>query len=64
MSKNLLTIEQLSEYIGVKPSTIYQWTHYKKIPYIKLGSFVRFDPDDQIDSWVAGNTLLPPECIQ
>ena len=38
----LLTPEEISELLGVKLSTIYQWTHIGYIPHFKLGRFVRF----------------------
>ncbi len=41
MSK-LLTPQEMAEYLGVKVSTIYQWTHIGYIPHMKLGRFVRF----------------------
>ncbi|MFQ5870167.1 MAG: helix-turn-helix domain-containing protein, partial [Candidatus Zixiibacteriota bacterium] len=34
----LLTVEEIAEYLNLKPSTIYQWTHQGFIPHIKLGS--------------------------
>jgi excisionase family DNA binding protein len=33
----LLTPQEIAEYLGVKPSTIYQWTHQGFIPHVKLG---------------------------
>lgn len=39
----LLTIDDLAEWLQVKPRTIYQWVHEGYIPVIKLGALVRFD---------------------
>jgi len=36
----------MSELLGVKVSTIYQWTHIEYIPHMKLGRFVRFKEKD------------------
>ena len=36
----------MAEYLGVKVSTIYQWTHIGYIPHMKLGRFVRFKEND------------------
>ncbi len=44
----LLTPEQISDLLGVKLSTIYQWTHIGYIPHFKLGRFVRFREKDVI----------------
>jgi excisionase family DNA binding protein len=36
----------MSTVLGVKLSTIYQWTHIGYIPHFKLGRFVRFKEAD------------------
>ncbi len=48
----LLTPQQIAELLGVKPSTIYQWTHEGFIPHVKLGRLVRFD-EGAVTAWVA-----------
>jgi len=50
----LLDITQLSEAINVKKKTIYDWTHKKQIPYVKMGRLLRFDLDD-IEKWIRRN---------
>jgi len=47
----LLTPDQIAEYLGVRKSTIYQWTHEGYIPYVKLGKFVRFKAS-RIERWL------------
>ena len=47
----LLTVDQVAQWLQVKPGTIYQWVHEKYIPVIKLGALVRFDPGS-IMAWV------------
>lgn len=42
----LLTPDEMSALLGVKLSTIYQWTHIGYIPHFKLGRFVRFKEND------------------
>jgi len=49
----LLTAQEIATYLGVQPSTIYQWTHQGYIPHIKLGKFVRFKEND-VEKWVEG----------
>ena len=51
----LLTPDEMAEYIGVKKSTIYQWTHIGYIPHIKMGKFVRFKLS-QIDKWLESHS--------
>ena len=50
----MLSPEQVSDMLEVKVSTIYQWTHQRFIPHIKLGRFVRFR-EDEIETWLAEN---------
>ena len=52
----LLTVEEIAEYLKLKPSTIYQWTHQGFIPHIKLGSRVRFRIS-QIEKWLESRTV-------
>jgi len=50
----MLSPEQVSDLLKVKVSTIYQWTHQRFIPHIKVGRFVRFR-EDEIETWLAEN---------
>jgi len=52
----LLTVEEIAEYLSLKPSTIYQWTHQGFIPHIKIGSRVRFRMS-QIEKWLESRTV-------
>jgi len=47
----LLNVTEVAQLIGVKPSTIYQWTHQGFIPYVKVGKLVRFKPD-AVMKWI------------
>jgi excisionase family DNA binding protein len=40
--ERLLDVEEIAEFLRVKPGTIYQWTHEGYIPYIKIGKLLRF----------------------
>jgi excisionase family DNA binding protein len=40
--EELLTIDQLAEYLKVSKNTLYAWTCGKKIPFIKIGGILRF----------------------
>jgi len=48
--QNLLGLNEIAEYLGVKPSTIYAWVNQKRLPYYKIGSLVKFDLHD-IEAW-------------
>ena len=49
--ENLLTPQEIADVLGVKASTIYQWTHEEYIPHVKLGRFVRFR-QSQVERWL------------
>ena len=43
MEKRLLSVSELSEYIGISVNTIYSWVSQKIIPYIKCGRLTKSD---------------------
>jgi len=49
--QKLLKPHEIADLLGVKPSTIYQWTHEGYIPHIKVGRNVRFRECD-IEQWL------------
>ncbi len=49
---NLMTVDELAEYLGLKKQTIYNWLHQKKISGIKIGKVWRFDRK-YIDKWLS-----------
>ena len=49
--EKLLTIQQLSDLLQIKPSTVYKWVHYHYIPSVKLGASVRFK-EKKIEEWL------------
>jgi excisionase family DNA binding protein len=51
MENNLMTIDDLSDYLKVTRRTIYEWLKGKKIPAIKLIGQWRFKKD-KIDAWL------------
>jgi excisionase family DNA binding protein len=51
----LYDIRDVSEILGVKPSTIYTLVHQGKIPHIRIGRLIRFTPE-QIDEFLQGST--------
>ncbi|MEW6410929.1 MAG: helix-turn-helix domain-containing protein [Candidatus Zixiibacteriota bacterium] len=53
--ERLLTPQEVADYLNVKKSTIYGWTHEEKIPHLKLGNLVRFRKED-IERWLKTRT--------
>ena len=48
---SLLTVKEVSQWLQVKPSTLYVWAEHGMIPHLKLGRLVRFD-HDEIEMWL------------
>jgi len=46
----IMTLEEVAEYLRVKPQTIYTWAQEKRIPAAKLGKEWRFRKS-VIDKW-------------
>lgn len=44
--RSLITVQELAEQLKVAPQTIYGWTCSRKIPFMKVGGRLRFDPDE------------------
>lgn len=52
VDKDFLTITELSEYLGVKRSTVYAWVRDGQIPYYRVNKkLIRFKRDE-IDRWM------------
>ncbi len=49
----LLTVEEVAQWLQVKPRTIYQWVHERYIPVVKLGTLVRFNQASLV-AWLKG----------
>ena len=50
-TKRLLTANEVAEILGAARQTIYQWALQGKLPAVRSGDFVRFDPDD-VQAWI------------
>jgi len=56
MNKLLINVKQLSESTGLSVFTLYSWINQKKIPYVKVGRLIRFEPR-KIEKWIEGNSV-------
>jgi len=52
----LMTVDDLAEYLKVKRRTIYDWLKHNKIPALRLVGQWRFKKNT-IDAWLDGKTL-------
>lgn len=51
-NKQFLNIEELSQYLNIKKSTLYSWVSQGEIPHHKIGHLVRFNKE-AIDEWLS-----------
>ena len=47
----LMTIEEVAERLGVSVRHVRRLVHERRIPFIKWGHLLRFDPDE-IEAWI------------
>lgn len=50
MDNDIMTLEEVANYLKLKPQTIYTWAQEKRIPAAKLGKEWRFKKS-LIDEW-------------
>jgi|APSaa5957512576_1039674.scaffolds.fasta_scaffold117374_2 excisionase family DNA binding protein len=62
MSEQVMNAEQLAEYLGIAESTVYKWVEYRKIPFTKIGTLLRF-PKWIIDRWLAERAVRPEQSL-
>ena len=58
MSERWLSIEEISEHLGVKKDTIYKWVARKKMPAHKVGRLLKFQIKE-IDRWIREGKAAP-----
>lgn len=51
-SRRLMDLPAVAERLGVNERHIRRLVHERRIPFIKWGHLLRFDPDE-IDAWLA-----------
>lgn len=51
-----LTVHQAADMLGLHEQTIYRWTRAGRIPVLRLGAALRFDPTALAD-WLSGRSL-------
>ena len=58
LTRRLLSIQEASDYTGLAVNTLYKMVNQRRIPYVKLGSCVRFDLG-LLDGWLQQHTVMP-----
>jgi len=54
----LLTIQQAANHTGLSTHTLYKMVSQRRVPFVKLGGALRFNPE-QLDQWIKQNTVMP-----
>ena len=57
-SPPLIGVHEAARYISVSVTTLYKWVSQRKIPYIKMGRLVKFDPM-KLEEWIKQQTVMP-----
>jgi len=57
-SRRFLTIKEAAAYTGLAVSTLYKMVGRRQIPYIKMGSLVKFDLA-ALEKWIKSQTVMP-----
>lgn len=53
----LIDINELSHRLSIPKGTLYNWVYLRRIPFIKAGRSLRFDPDEVIQSLPHSSTM-------
>ena len=53
---HLLDVPQLAEHLGVPESHVRRLVQERRVPYVKWGRYVRFDPK-AVNAWIEANTI-------
>lgn len=43
---NLMTLKEAAQKLGIAPLTLYTWCQMKRLPYYKIGRYLKFDERD------------------
>ena len=54
--REFLTVDELSEYLGIKRSNLYSKVERKEIPHYRVGRLILFKKDE-IDAFMAGRRV-------
>jgi excisionase family DNA binding protein len=58
MMEELVTIDEISKYLGVKKSTLYWKVETRQIPHYKIGNLLRFRKSE-IEAWLQSTKSEP-----
>ena len=53
---SLMNVEQVATRLAVTPRFVRRLVDERRIPFVKVGKFVRFDPVD-VENWIEANRV-------
>ena len=53
--------DRLAEHLGVSARFVRRLVEERRVPYLKVGKFVRFDPDE-VDNWLEQQRVNATRC--
>ncbi|KPJ86759.1 MAG: hypothetical protein AMS17_11045 [Spirochaetes bacterium DG_61] len=56
--EKLLDIREAANILSLKTKTLYAYIHKRRIPFVKLGARVLFDPE-RLQNWVKERSVEP-----
>ena len=59
--KSIMTVDDLSEYLGLQPSYIRKMTHNREIPYYKPNGKKLYFQREEIDEWILSSRVATAE---
>jgi excisionase family DNA binding protein len=54
----LLDVEGLAEWLGVEVVFVRRLVSERRVPFVKIGKYVRFEPD-KVAAWIGGQRVAP-----
>ena len=64
MKERLLSVQQVSGILGIKPKTLYQWKWMKQhLPFVKVGKSLKISERDLLD-FIERNRKKPEEASE
>jgi excisionase family DNA binding protein len=54
--RNLLSVARTAALIGISPHTLRSWLRQRRLPHVRLGRRILFDPRD-LEEFVAANRV-------
>ena len=54
----LLSIPEVARFLGISQHTLYTMVSQQRVPFVKVGRRVLFDPD-HLNQWIKQSTVMP-----